>query len=99
MQRVRKIWLVSRHPGAQEWLRRQGLQGAVRAHLQPGEVGPGDCVIGTLPLHRVLELGRIGARYVHLQVEVPAALRGMELDADQLQALGARLVPLRVLEE
>lgn len=99
MHRASKIWLVSRHPGAQAWLRRRGLEGEWRAHLGPGEAGPGDCVIGTLPLHRVLELGRVGARYLHLEVEVPAHLRGQELDADQLDALGARLVPLRVLED
>lgn len=99
MQRPPKTWLVSRHPGAQEWLRRQGLEGEPRAHLAPDEVGRGDCVIGTLPVHRVLELGRVGARYVHLRVELPAALRGVELDAEQLEALGARLEPLRVMRD
>ncbi len=87
-----RIWLVTRHSGAAEWCRRQGLApDRVVAHLDPGEVRPGDVVVGTLPVHLVAALNKKGARYVHLAVEVPPEARGKELSAEDLERFGARL--------
>jgi len=86
------VWFVSRHRGAVEWARRQGLAvDRLVDHLDPARVEAGDVVVGTLPIHLAAEVCDKGARYVHLSLEVPRELRGRELTADELSALGARL--------
>jgi CRISPR-associated protein Csx16 len=85
-------WFVSRHPGALDWARQQGL--AVDRwvpHLEPADVQPGDTVAGTLPVQLAAEVCARGARYLHLRVDLPADARGRELQAHELQAYGARL--------
>lgn len=85
-------WLITRHPGALHWARRQGLTvDRHEDHLDIAEVGSGDIVIGTLPVNLAAAVNERGARYVHLSLEVPPELRGQELTADQLDAIGARL--------
>ncbi|WP_435101149.1 CRISPR-associated protein Csx16 [Arhodomonas sp. AD133] len=85
-------WIVSRHPGAIEWLRRRGYRDAHHlAHLQWRRVAPGDVVIGNLPISLVAELGRRGIAYYHLTVPLPHERRGRELSADELEQLGACL--------
>lgn len=91
------IWFVSRHPGAIEWVSRQGIQiDRPVDHLDISAVGSGDQVIGTLPIHMAAEVCHRGARYFHLEISIPRELRGQELGALQLQALGARLTEFRV---
>ncbi|MDW8479481.1 MAG: CRISPR-associated protein Csx16 [Xanthomonadales bacterium] len=91
------VWFVSRHPGSVEWARRRGIAVSRQvAHLDPSEVREGDTVIGTLPLHLAAEVCRRGARLLHLAIDLPPEARGIELDADALERLGARLVPARV---
>lgn len=90
-------WFVSRHPGAIEWARRQGL--AIErwvAHLDPAGVGAGDTVIGTLPVNLAAEICKRGVRYLHLSLEVPAEWRGRELSADDLLMLAAHIEPYRI---
>jgi CRISPR-associated protein Csx16 len=92
------IWFVSRHPGAVAWAARQGL--AVDRwvpHLQVEEVQPGDTVAGTLPVQLAADVCARGARYLHLSIDLPAELRGRELDADELAHHGARLEGFDVL--
>jgi len=92
------FWFVSRHPGAVEWARRQGL--AVDrwvAHLDAGEIEPGDTVAGTLPVQVAARVCERGGRYLHLSIELPAPARGHELDADELVRLRARLEDYLVL--
>lgn len=84
-------WIVSRHAGALEWLRSQGIEGEAVAHLRPELVQPGDRVVGTLPLQMVAALCARGASYLHLSLDVPAELRGRELSAAQMAQCGARL--------
>ena len=85
-------WFISRHPGALEWARRRGLRvDQYVAHLDPASVQPGDTVIGSLPVNLAAAVCERGARYLHLSLELPAHLRGQELSADQLDALGARV--------
>ena len=91
-------WFISRHPGALDWARRQGL--AVDRwvpHLQPGDVSPGDTVAGTLPVQLAADVCARGARYLHLHVDLPPQDRGRELDAEELERLGARLEPYEVI--
>lgn len=90
-------WFVSRHPGAIEWAKSQGL--AIErwvAHLAPSEVEAEDTVIGTLPVNLAAEVCRRGARYLHLSLAVPAQWRGRELSSDDLLRLGACLEPYRI---
>ncbi|NLO80568.1 MAG: CRISPR-associated protein Csx16 [Xanthomonadaceae bacterium] len=87
------VWIVSRHPGALEWLRRQGITGREVAHLDLGQVAAGDKVVGTLPISMVAELCALGACYYHLELNLLREQRGRELSADELDAAGARLVP------
>lgn len=85
-------YLVTRHPGALEWLRRQGYANAEHVqHLRPHSVQAGDIVVGTLPINLVADLCERGASYLHLSIELPADMRGLELNAQQLVSLGARL--------
>lgn len=85
-------WLVTRHPGALDWLLAQGFTGVEHVpHLDPAVVAPGDSVIGTLPVHLAAAVCAAGARYFNLSLDVPEHLRGRELTAAQLEAFGARL--------
>jgi CRISPR-associated protein Csx16 len=91
------VWFVSRHPGAVEWARRQGLSVDQWVHhLSAEEVQQGDVVAGTLPVQVAAEVCRKGGRYLHLSVDLPANARGRELGADELENLGARLEDFQV---
>lgn len=90
-------FFVSRHAGAADWARAQGLAVDRRlAHLELGEVRPGDVVIGTLPVHLAAQVCARGARYLHLVLELPPERRGRELSAADMAACGARLEEYRV---
>ncbi len=89
--------LVTRHAGAKEWFERRGIAvDEVREHLEAEDVHRGDTVVGTLPAHLAAEVCGRGAIYLHLAVDLPPGLRGRELTAEDLDRLGARLVPLLV---
>lgn len=97
IERAPLRWLVSRHPGAAEFLRHTGqLFDRVVPHLDVALLRPGDTVIGTLPLHLAAAVCACGARFFHLALDVPAELRGKELDAQQLAACGARIQEFRI---
>ncbi len=85
-------FFVSRHPGAADWLREQGLVVDRRvAHLDPAEVQASDVVIGTLPVNLAAAVCARGARYLHLSLDLPPEWRGRELSVDDMRACGARL--------
>ena len=85
-------FFVSRHPGAVEWARRQGLAvDAWVAHLDGTKIGAADTVIGSLPLNLAAEVSARGARFLHLTLNLPAEWRGRELTANELEAAGAQL--------
>lgn len=85
-------YFISRHPGALEWARGQGLAVDVwLPHLDIGLVQPGDTVAGTLPIQLAAQVCKRQASYLHLSVDLPAHLRGRELSAHELVLAGARL--------
>lgn len=89
---MKKVFFVSRHPGAIEWAARHGIVGAkLFPHFDPEDVDPGDVVIGTLPINLVAEVNRLGGTYKHLSMDLPSDARGKELTADDLEQYGARL--------
>jgi CRISPR-associated protein Csx16 len=93
-------WFVSRHAGAVEWAREQGVVvDRLVAHLDPAQTQPGDTVIGTLPVNLAAEVCARGARYLHLALELPPGARGQELSADDLRRFGARLQAYRIEPE
>lgn len=86
------ITLVTRHPGAVEWVARQGVAvDAQLPHLDPACVQPGDIVIGTLPVNLAAEVCSRGGQFWYLSLDLPEVARGRELTADELEAFGARL--------
>lgn len=90
-------FFVSRHAGAADWARTQGLTVDRRvAHLALEDVRPGDVVIGTLPVHLAAAVCGQGARYLHLVLELSSERRGRELSAADMAACGARLEEYRV---
>ncbi len=60
-------------------------------HLDAECIHPGDVVIGSLPVNLAAEVCARGGRYLHLTLEVPLELRGSELSAEEMRALGARV--------
>lgn len=91
------VYFVSRHRGAVEWARRRSIVvDRVVEHLDIGTIRVGDTVIGSLPVNLAAEVCARGARYLHLSVRVPPELRGVELSAEQLEALGASIEPFEV---
>jgi len=84
--------LVTRHPGARKWVMQRVVPlDAIRDHLDPARVRPGDRIIGTLPIHHVAAITEIGASYWHLQMDVPPTARGDEMTPEQMDACGAHL--------
>ncbi len=94
------IYFVSRHPGAVDWIARQGVHiDGVVDHLDPAQLTAGDTVIGTLPVHLAAQVCARNVRYLHLALDLPPALRGAELSADDLQRHGARLTAFAITPE
>lgn len=85
-------WFVTRHPGAQLWALTQNLEvDHVVTHLDLAQLHANDVVIGILPIQMIADICALPAHYFHLVLDVPAALRGVELSAEQMQGLGARI--------
>ncbi len=82
---------VTRHNGAVEWARLQGIEAERISHLDPDRIRPGDTVIGTLPVHIAAEVCAQGGCYLHLSMIIPEDARGRELTADEMNRFGATL--------
>ena len=90
-------YFVTRHPGALDWAVQQGITVDQRlAHLDVSRIGPGDTVIGTLPVHLAAQVCERGAHYRHLSLEIPPGHRGGELSARDMDRFGARLEEYQV---
>lgn len=92
------IYFVSRHKGAQEWIRLQGYPiDAVHEHLDPAILQEGDIVIGSLPVHLAADVCRRKCRYVHLSMDMTRMQRGVELTPAEMKSMNARLEEFVVL--
>lgn len=87
-------YLITRHRTAAEWILEQGvLVDRVLTHIDNVEhLSTGDVVIGILPLNLIARLNAKGVRYIHLDIKVPAELRGQELSIEQLRDLDVQLI-------
>lgn len=90
-------FFVSRHEGAVAWAAARGIAAVPVGHLDLAQVGPGDVVIGTLPLHLAAGVCERGARFLALDMDLPADWRGRALSAAEMEACGARLTEYQVV--
>ncbi|MFN3370886.1 MAG: CRISPR-associated protein Csx16 [Sphingomonadaceae bacterium] len=96
--------LVSRHPGAQAWLRaeaeRRGwpVAGIVEHLPGPSPAGGIGRVAGVLPIGLAFDLAAAGLEVWWLDLRPTVAERGRELSAERLVRLGARLRRFHVQE-
>lgn len=82
--------IVTRHPGAVEWLRRRGVVARVLAEVGPADVH-GRVVFGNIPLYLAALTEMVYA------IEFAGAPpRGAEYSAEDMDAAGASLAPYRV---
>ena len=85
-------YFVTRHPGALEWAEQQGFQIDQRVdHLDADKIVAGDTVMGSLPVNLAATVCKHGGRYFHLSIDLPAALRGKELTAFEMENCNARI--------
>ena len=86
-------YFITRHLGALQWAEANQVNFDVHLEhlLTLDELKKGDVVIGTLPINIICQLNDIGVRYLHLSLQIPHHLRGVELDANQLKECKAEL--------
>ena len=91
-------YFITRHPGAIEWAKQNLLHYDVHAAhlLDLSLLQSGDTVVGTLPINLVNQLNQSGVGYIHLSLEIPPSLRGVELTAEQLRSCNASLEKFEV---
>ncbi|MFN3591140.1 MAG: CRISPR-associated protein Csx16 [Thermaurantiacus sp.] len=90
--------LVSRHPGAQQWLEAEAAARswkdiAILPHLELEALSARTParVAGVLPLAIAARLTRLGVEVWHLDLVPGPGDRGQELSCAQMKRLGARL--------
>ena len=92
------VHFITRHPGAREWAESRGLRVDFHVtHLDVHAIRPGDIVMGTLPVNLAAVVQERGARYLHLSLDLPPALRGRELSSVEMRQSGARLEEFRIV--
>ena len=91
------IHVVTRHPGALDWLRSQGVHWDRHHERFDGqEIKEADQVIGILPMKVAAQICASGARYHHICMDLPNDQRGSELSQEEMAQFGARLEEYRV---
>ena len=92
--------IITRHPGAVEWLHKQGYNNAERYnHLEQSTIGSltsNDTVIGSLPIHLAAQVCATKAQFIFLQIEIPNAMRGNELSCAEMEQCSAQLAAFHV---
>jgi CRISPR-associated protein Csx16 len=90
-------YFVNRHAGAIDWAARHNIAAERVIHFDVTCVKAGDTVLGTLPVQLIAEVNARGARYFHLEMDVPAPRRGSEITADDMQDFGAKLTEFKAV--
>ena len=80
-------YFITRHLNALQWASEQNTHYDVHlVHLNASEkLKAGDTIIGTLPIQLVADLNARSIHYIHLSMQVPVHLRGIELTIQQLR--------------
>ena len=92
------VIIVTRHPGATEWIRKQpGFSGAeISAVPHLSKIAPNTHYVGVLPVGLVAQICKSGGRFTSLELTFPdASWRGRELTAAEMDACSARLEEYR----
>lgn len=93
------IYIITRHVGAIEWLRKKGFNGLVFQHLESEQILAGNIYIGVLPVPLIQEILSAGSRFYLLVLpEVSQEQRGREMTPDEMDAAGAGLVEVKHIE-
>lgn len=88
------VWFISRHQGAIDWVKQQGIQiDRFAEHLNVDDIQANDIVIGTLPIHLAAEVCQKGAQFYFLSINVMREQRGTELTCEQLVQQGCSIQP------
>ena len=91
------ITFVTRHQGAIDWAREEGVlppEATIVADFDPETVMAGDLIIGTLPAQLATRICERGARYQHLSLDLSPELSGKELSAEEMRGCQARVEEL-----
>lgn len=99
-EQIMTTYFITRHPGALAWAKQKQLSYDIhQEHLHCiADFKLGDTVIGSLPINLVYKLNQQGVRYLHLSLELPRNLRGIELSAEQLNECQAELEEFHVTQ-
>lgn len=90
---VHPTLIVTRHPGAVEWLQSKGYEGDMTYHLDPAMLEGRERVIGVLPIHLAVLAHQMGVQPLLIQFE-GSPPRGVEYGAAEMEAAGAYLAAL-----
>ena len=87
--------IVTRHPGAVEFLQHCGYAGEVCEHFVPEMAQEGMLIIGVLPVHLIAQVLQSGARFIQVVLpQIPPEMRGAELTPAQMEEFGAQLIEI-----
>ena len=91
--------IVTRHPGAIEWLRTKGFDGVIVPHLPADTIRPGITYIGVLPIPMIQKILDTGSRfYLLVMPEVTQIQRDREMTPEEMDSAGAKLVEVKRIE-
>ena len=92
-----KVVIVSRHPGTIEYLKRFYPEAEVINHMTENNIPENALVIGNLPIEMIAKVLEKGNRFVSVVLNVPAELRGKELEEEELKKY-MRLIEIKELK-
>ncbi|MEZ8613821.1 MULTISPECIES: CRISPR-associated protein Csx16 [unclassified Vibrio] len=94
-----KTYFVTRHPATIDLIKSFNIDiHHWLTHVESIDMfEPGDTVLGTLPIHLVVELTEKNVNYYHFSLDIPSYLRGRELSYLQLIECSPRLEKYEVL--
>jgi len=86
---------ITRHPGAVEWLKANypkiAKSATMVSHFDASTTEAGDVIVGILPVNMICDVINHGARFIALQIDLPAELRGKELTVEDMDNCNAKL--------
>lgn len=94
-------YFITRHLGSVAWANANQIHYDKHlTHLDDVAcLKSGDTVIGTLSVNLIYAINQAGVRYVHLSLDIPAHLRGVELGDDELAICKATLEEFVVIKK